>query len=54
MSDGHFPASAKGYGRSTGYKLGGSKSRGPGLNLKSDLKLAHAKSKAKHQARKKV
>ena len=52
MSDGHFKG-PKGYGRSTGYKLGGSKSRGPGLKLSSDMKFG-GKEKAHKKSRKKV
>lgn len=44
------------YGREKGFKLGGSKSRGPGLKLNSDMKAEHAKGhkKAPKAARKRV
>ena len=43
-----------GYGATSGPKLGGSKSRGPGLSLKSDMKVEKGKGKARKQARRKV
>ena len=44
------------YGREKGFKVGGSKNRGPGFSLKSDMKLDKTKAagKAKGAARKKV
>jgi hypothetical protein len=44
------------YGREKGFKLGGSKSRGPGLKLRSDMQPSNVKGvkKAPKAARKKV